>query len=276
MESSSKLQDELSSSIKEKDQVISSLNAKVECLDRKLNHTEHESEKKANNLKGELNTTKHKCEVLEKEMRAVREARQEEVNHRSAEMEDKEELLRQKDSEVSSLQQELKRILQMSMTSSLCNESQTASEMPNLKKENEEQNRCVEALHEQIRQKQVENESLENQVTNLKSQLEKLSLFSSDKADNTSQRKALQSKQSCSIVEVENVNVIAPTPTPRSRSTRKTKTPVVTPLELDTTSEDFDLQSSSTARSKSSRPQRASRRLPKPLQDGSFEYNVSY
>lgn len=300
-ENSSKLQQELKVKVKEKDEVIASLNAKVESLDRKLNNAEHGLEKRERYLEEELDAARKKCDRLEKEVRAVREARQEEVSQYTTQVEEQEEKIQQKDLEVSTLQQEVKRLLQMSMTS-LCNESQNTSELSTSKKEKEKEDACVQTLREELRLSETNKESLVKEVQDLKSQLEKLSLVSFakptpsksprkkiahsdfeesselDKAiiaptpKSRSTRKtrtpmALRSDQEDTTTNFESVNVAAPSP--RSRSARKPRMTVVTPIELDTTAEDFvtDIKTTVNSKSKnSSRPQRSSRRQPKMLQ----------
>ncbi|XP_068223044.1 kinesin-like protein KIF20B isoform X2 [Palaemon carinicauda] len=273
-ENSIKCQQELKLKVKEKEEVITSLNAKVEGLDRKLNSAEHGLEKRERYLEEELDAARKKCDLMEKEIRAVREARQEEVSQYTAQVEEQEEKIQQKDVEVSMLQQELKRVLQMSMTSSMCNDSQNTSQSSSVKKESEKEDTSVCALREEVRLSEAKNENLAKELQDLKHQLEKMSLASLSKAtpSKSPRKKTQQSCQKDTASDSENV-VIAPTPTARSRSARKPRTPVVTPIQLDTTSDDFVTDAKSTSK-KSSRPQRSSRRHNNIIQGSALEINV--
>ena len=84
--------------------------------------------------------------LLLKEVAALREARMEEVNNLKGEIEQKEASLQKKDNEIGSLQQEVKRLLQMSIVS----ESSVREKFPDTKREVQNDDDILE-LRERLR-----------------------------------------------------------------------------------------------------------------------------
>ncbi|KAG7155973.1 kinesin-like protein KIF20-like [Homarus americanus] len=129
----------------DKEDVITALNTKVESLDCKLTRADDELQEK----RDEVTKLKAGCDILEKEIRAVREARHEEELQYNRRTEEQEDHLKLKEVEISSLEQEVKKLLQQSMTS-LCNTSQTpVPETPRVKKEATDHDKDIFALKEQ-------------------------------------------------------------------------------------------------------------------------------
>ncbi|KAK7072683.1 hypothetical protein SK128_027827 [Halocaridina rubra] len=262
----------LKDKVKEKEEVIFSLGAKIESLDRKLTMAEEELEEKKRIFQQDLNLAKIKCDMLEKEVRAVREARTEEMNQYTTQVYEQEEQLRLKDTEVSTLQQEIKKLLQLSMSSSLCSVSQnTTADTSSVKRETNESDNNILALREEIRQKDLTNNSLLKEVSDLRGQLENLSLSHSAQMSKKKEQRKQPTSQS-EIVTSDVESVCALTPVPVTRSGRKTRTPALPAVEinsihLDSTTKDAMPQIKNNSASKrgktTAHPQRSSQRIKK-------------
>ncbi|KAK8735948.1 hypothetical protein OTU49_005134 [Cherax quadricarinatus] len=165
------------SQLSNKDVVIAALNSKVQSLDCKLAMADEELEEDRMKLM-QLDAVMEKCNIFEKEIRAVREARNEEVSQCSNQIEEQEKLLKQKEEEISSLQKEVKKLLQQSMPSVCGIDHSLLNETPKVKKETIDSEKDITMLKEQVRQHEAENGILKQEVNELKNQLEKMSLNS--------------------------------------------------------------------------------------------------
>ncbi|XP_042204829.1 kinesin-like protein KIF20B [Homarus americanus] len=252
----------------DKEDVITALNTKVESLDCKLTRADDELQEK----RDEVTKLKAGCDILEKEIRAVREARHEEELQYNRRTEEQEDHLKLKEVEISSLEQEVKKLLQQSMTS-LCNTSQTpVPETPRVKKEATDHDKDIFALKEQVRKSEAQNDSLLQELNELKNQLRKMSLASEPSILQCSATKSSQKTvlRDTSITDVD----ISVTPVLRKKKGRKPRN------ETPSDSQHFFLDSSlgnesqpSKETRQSSRPQRASRLINRrQLRDDSFEY----
>lgn len=165
------------SQLSNKDVVIAALNSKVQSLDCKLAMADEKLEEDRMKLI-QLDAVMEKCNIFEKEIRAVREARNEEVSQCSNQIEEQEKLLKQKEEEISSLQKEVKKLLQQSMPSVCGIDHSLLNETPKVKKETIDSEKDITMLKEQVRQHEAENGILKQEVNELKNQLEKMSLNS--------------------------------------------------------------------------------------------------
>ncbi|ROT70429.1 putative golgin subfamily A member 4-like [Penaeus vannamei] len=276
----------LNEQFKEKEEVIASLNAKVESLDYKLTQAEEELEAKRCEGSQSLKEARERYDILEKEVRAVREARQEEITQHRSQKDFQEQQLQQKDEEIKSLQQEVKKLLQQSI-STISNTSQiTIPETPKVKKESVELDEDILALKEQFRLSEAQKDALRQEVSGLKTQLEKLSLASDTSLFHCpttidSSKRSVECNNSQS--DVESIT----TPCGRATRNRKGNPPLPTPSEslhlvLDTTEGDGSYFLSPTSVSTGSnkraeKPQRTSRRIQskRNVYDNSFENQES-
>ncbi|XP_063610584.1 kinesin-like protein KIF20B [Penaeus indicus] len=276
----------LNEQLKEKEEVIASLNAKVESLDYKLTLAEEELEAKRHEGSKSLEAARERYDILEKEVRAVREARQEEITQHRSQKDFQEQQLQQKEEEIKSLQQEVKKLLQQSI-STISNTSQiTIPETPKVKKESLEVDEDILALKEQFRLSEAQKDALLQEVSGLKTQLEKLSLASDASLfhcptpiDSSKQSVECNNSQS----DVESIT----TPCGRATRNRKGNPPPPTPSEslhlvLDTTEGDgsYFLSPNSVTTGSNKRgekPQRTSRRIQsrRNVYDSSFENQES-
>ncbi|KAB7501669.1 Kinesin-like protein KIF20A [Armadillidium nasatum] len=135
----------------EKEVTIKKISAKTETLDKKVDEAEQETE-----------CYRTKCQLLEKEVAALREARTEEVNQLKVDLESKEALLEQKEQEVNTLQQEVKRTLQMSLASEI-SENKSTKEKP--------ENTELFDLRDRLRESESEKSSLLMQISSLQQEL---------------------------------------------------------------------------------------------------------
>ncbi|XP_042879874.1 kinesin-like protein KIF20B isoform X2 [Penaeus japonicus] len=276
----------LNEHLKEKEEVIAALNAKVESLDYKLTQAEEELEAKKQEVSQSLNAARERYDILEKEVRAVREARQEEVSQYRTQKDVQEQQLQQKDEEIKSLQQEIKKLLQQSI-SSISNTSQiTIPETPKVKKESVEVDEDILALKEQFRLSEAQKDALLQEVSGLKNKLEKLSL-ASDASLFHCPATIDSSKQSVECNNSQSEGESITTPCGRSKRNQKRNPPLPTPSEslhlvLDTTEGDgsYFLSPASVTTGSNKRvekPQRTSRRIQsrRNVYDNSFENQES-
>nr|XP_045606968.1 kinesin-like protein KIF20B isoform X3 [Procambarus clarkii] len=255
----------LTSQLSEKEDLISSLYSKVESLDYRLAKADREMEElRHEDVK--LEALREKCNISEKEIRAVREARQEEVSQCSRQLGEQEELLKQKEEEISSLQQEVKKLLQQSLVSIATTNQSMVSEASIAKRETLDQDIDATVLREQLRQSEAQNDSLLQEINELKNQ-RKMSLISENSIMQCSVTKA---SLVSTILDASTSDVDSRTPALGKRGRKPLKL-AVTPSEFEHPIFDDSVGNESLPSTKtcsaansgrmSSRPQRASRRL---------------
>ncbi|XP_063881063.1 kinesin-like protein KIF20B [Scylla paramamosain] len=227
VEAAQRLTQEQTSLLQDKQEVVQALSSKIESLDAKLNCLEEE-EKDKKQLQEEVKACnaiiirlETKCELLEKEILALREARQAEVQESFNRTKDHEEFARQKEAEISTLQQEVKKLLQQSMSS-----SRSSIADPPVKTETSELNDELLTLKEQLRLTVAHNSTLIQEMSSLRNQVARQST-SSDvpvlqvSASSTSQKNPRDTSTSDKEGFV--------TPVPKERKGRRGRAPTRTP-----------------------------------------------
>ncbi|CAL4070974.1 unnamed protein product, partial [Meganyctiphanes norvegica] len=180
--------DSVNKAIMEKDEVIAALNVKVGNLDSKLDREEEElSQLKQeldlqrslgtdNNTTLDMDNYKDRCQVLEKEVAALREARQEETRELQKSIQELQDAQNDKEQEINTLQQELKKLIQNSNTTIPATPSTPSVQhiplTPQIKPEKTDKDKEISALEHQVRHSESERMSLISEMTQLRSQLE--------------------------------------------------------------------------------------------------------
>ncbi|KAK4329450.1 hypothetical protein Pmani_000207 [Petrolisthes manimaculis] len=266
----------------EKEDIIAALHGKVDSLDRKLLKAEEELEDKnhtANNMeaiKAKYGDLLQKYNILEKEVRAVKEARQEEQQQHNIQFEEQQDHIQQKEAEISSLQIEVKKLMQHSVVS--CNTSNTSEMDSLLKQERELMDQDSQKLREEVRRKEALNSTLMQEILDLKSQMEKVSAASSCQSTTNRLSKTVTIDPHATPGEKQQ------TPVTKGRRCRKLRTLAYTPndasqLGLDSSIEESygkgeQFQIPSSSKESSVVPQRASRRIRNTTRSPSYEYEL--
>lgn len=288
LKASHRLTQEKTSLVKDKQDVILALSSKIESLDAKLSQADQDVIEKSQ-LEKEFEAAREniirletKCDLLEKEIRALREARQAEVQESFNRTRDHEDFVRQKDMEISTLQQEVKKLLQQSMTSSRGSISE-APPAPPVKAEVLAEKEALQVIREQLRLTEAHNSTLLQEVSSLRTQVVRQSTTSDTSVLQLSTSKSAQKKQrEASTSDME--TFITPVPKEGGRG-RKARQAGNTPNPLsqmdssvgDTRQSREASPSPSSPRpaptSSSGRPQRSTRRT---MRYDSQEYELGY
>ncbi|XP_045115154.1 kinesin-like protein KIF20B isoform X2 [Portunus trituberculatus] len=206
--------------VQQKQEVMQALSSKIESLDAKLNRAEEEKEDKKQ-LEEEVKASKAKiirldtkCELLEKEVLALREARQAEVQESFNRTKDHEEFARQKEAEISTLQQEVKKLLQQSM----CSSRSSIADPPPVKAEVAGLSDEMLNLKEELRLAVAHNSTLKEEVSSLRDQVARQSTSSDVRVLQVSSSKPSQTNRRDASTSDKEGFV---TPVPKERKGRR-------------------------------------------------------
>ncbi|XP_076057824.1 uncharacterized protein LOC143035120 isoform X2 [Oratosquilla oratoria] len=191
---------------------------RLESLDRALSIAEEKMEEKkqmsttVEELQTNLESTEAKCEILQKENAALKEARQEEIGILHAQAQEKEDLVASKDQEITALQKEVKMLLsQKAKTMETPSETKSPirrESTRSVKSEPEEQTAVINTLQQQVRHNESERLSLVSEVMDLRKQLDDAKLRMHE----------LQEKCNSSVITVPDTPTPNPTPVNTARN----------------------------------------------------------